>query len=60
MSGIVTPTFRVGIAGCTDGFASPRFSVCGGLSSVFPTIFILYLNDLPSEALSSTTSILSL
>ena len=56
----MTPTFRVGIAGCTGGFASPRFSVCGGLSSVFPTIFILYLNDLPSEALSSTTSILSL
>ena len=32
----------------------------GGLSGVFPAIFVLYLNDLSSEVLSSTSLILSL
>ena len=38
-------------------FTSPSFP---GLSGVFPTNFVLYLNYLPSEALSSTSSISSL
>ena len=47
-------TFKVGTGG---RFTSQSFP---GLSGVFPTIFVLYLNDLPSEALSSTSSISSL
>ena len=58
MSGIVASIFRVGTAGCGGWFAFLGFSGCG-LSGVFHTIFVLYLIDLPSEALSST-SILSL
>ena len=46
LSGIVTSTFTVGTAG---RFASPSFSGC---ASVFPTVSVLYLNDLSSEALS--------
>ena len=50
-SGIVTSTFKVA------QFASPAFPGCGGISGVFPTIFVLYLNDITSE---TSTSILSL
>ena len=41
----MTLTYKVGTGG---RFASPSFP---GLSGVFPTIFVLYLNDLPSEVL---------
>ena len=54
LSGIVNSMCKVGTGG---QFASPPFR---GLSGVFPTIFVLYSNDLPSEALSSTSSISSL
>ena len=53
LSGIVASTFIVGTAGCGGWFAFYGFSGCG-LSGVFHTIFVLYLIDLPSEALSST------
>ena len=52
LSGIVTSTFKVA------EFASPAFPGCGGLSGVFRVIFVLYLIDVTSETLSST-SILS-
>ena len=50
----MTSTFKVCIAG---RFASPSFP---GPAGVFPTISVLYLIDLPSEALSLLLSILSL
>ena len=50
----MTSTFKVCIAG---QFASPSFP---GPAGVFPTISVLYLIDLPSEALSLLQSILSL
>ena len=50
---IVTSTFKVGTG---SRFASPSFP---GLSIVFPTIFVLNSNDLPSKALSSKSSISS-
>ena len=53
LSGIVTLTIKVGTC---DQFASPSIP---GLSVVF-AIFALYSNDLPSEALWSPSSILSL
>ena len=46
LSEIVTSTFKVGTV-CR--FASPSFP---GRAGVFPTIFVLHLNDLPSKALS--------
>ena len=49
LSGIATSTCKVD--GTGGRFTSPSFT---GLSSVFPTIFVLYSKDLPSEALSST------
>ena len=51
---IVTSTFKAGTNGRS---ASPSFP---GRSGVFPTVFILYLNDLPFEALSSKPSDLPL
>ena len=51
LSARVTSTFKVVTA---DRFASPSFP---DLSVVFQTIFVLYLNDLPSEALSLIQSI---
>ena len=39
---------------------SPRFQGCGGQASAFVIIFVLYLNDLPYEALALTSSILPL
>ena len=50
----MTSTFKVGTGG---QFPSPLFQ---GISGVFPTIFILYSNVLPSEVLSPTSSALSL
>ena len=46
--GIVTSAFKAD----TSGYGGR-----GGLLGVFLTIFVLYLNDLPSEVLSSTSSI---
>ena len=63
---MVTSTFKVGTAGCSGrgGWVPSKFCDAGGghgdLSGVFLSIFVLYLNDLPSEALSSTSSISSL
>ena len=44
----MTSRFKVGTAGCCGH---------GGFSGVFITIFVLYLNYLPSEVLLSTSSI---
>ena len=66
MSGIVISTFNVGAASCggCSGWDPSRFgtgcSDCSDVFRVFSAIFVLYLNDLPSEALSSTSSISSL
>ena len=54
----MTLTFKGGTGGSGECSASPpsfpgRACRCG----VLPTIFVLYSNDLPSEALSSTSSI---
>ena len=55
LSGIVTSTFKVGTVGCPGRFTSPGFPGRDGLSGVFPTIFVLYLNDLPSEEFLSAS-----
>ena len=60
MSGIVISMFKDGTGGCGGWFASPEFPWCSGLSGVSPTIFVLYSNDVSSEALSLTSSIPSL
>ena len=51
LSGIVTSTFNVGTGGHAGQSASPSFPGCAGLASAFLIIFV-YLNDVPSEALS--------
>ena len=48
LGGTVTSTFKVGTRGRAGRPASPSFPGYGGL---FPVIFVLYLNDLPSEEL---------
>ena len=48
LGGTVTSTFKVGTGGRAGRSASPSFPGCGGL---FPVIFVLYLNDVPSEEL---------
>ena len=53
LSRIVTSTFKDGARGRGGHSASPGFQGSGGLFGVSPTIFFLYLNDLPSQALSS-------
>ena len=53
MSDVVTLTFRVGTSG---RFAAPSFP---GGAGVFLTIFVEYINDLPSDALSLILSIWS-
>ena len=53
-SGIMTSILKVRNGG---RFASPSFP---DLSRIFPTIIALNSNDLPSEALSSTSSVSSL
>ena len=52
LSGTVTSTFKVGTADCGGRLRSSLFPGRSGFSGAFPTIFVLYLNDLPSEALS--------
>ena len=51
-----------GTDGCADWSTSPGFLGCGSVFGVFPSIFVLYLSYLPSEALSliSTLQISSL
>ena len=56
----MTSTFKVGTACHCGRSASPSFLGLSGLGAVFRTIFVLYLNDLPSETLSSISSIPSL
>ena len=51
----MTSAFKIGTVGCSGQFTFPGFLVRGSLSGVFPTIFVLYLNNLPSEALPSTS-----
>ena len=66
MIGIVTSTFKANNGGCggsdgRGGWDSSGFDGgCGSISSTFPSILVLYLSDLPSEALPSTSSFLSL
>ena len=51
--------FKGSIGGCGCRFPPSSEPGCAGLCAVFH-IIVLYLNDLPSEALSSTLSISSL
>ena len=66
LSGIVTSTFKAGTvesSGCGGSDPSSFGGICGGCGGLrvgLPTIFVLYLNDLPSETLSSTSSVSSL
>ena len=66
MSRIVTFVFKGGIGGCVGcgvWFQSWFGSGCAcraALASVFPIIFVLYLDDLLSEASLSTSPISSL
>ena len=54
-------TFQVGTAGLVVDLHLLDFQeVCGGLSDVLPNFFVLYLNYLPPEAFSSTSSISTL
>ena len=50
----MTSTFGVGFSDLSASLSFP------GCASVFPNIFVLYLNDLSSEALSLILSILPL
>ena len=43
LNGIVIAAIKVGTAGCANRFAPPRCPGCGGISCVFPTIFICCL-----------------
>ena len=46
LSGIMASTFKVGTGGGRGGWlASPSLSDYAGLSSVFPVILLLYVND---------------
>ena len=56
----MTSIFRAGAAGYVDWFASSSFPGPSVFSGVSSTIFVFYLNDLPSKVLSSTSSISSL
>ena len=52
-------TFKVGTAGCGGRGGCVSSGFCGrgghgGLSGVSPANFVLYLHNLPYEALSST------
>ena len=57
LSGTVTSAFKAGTAACGGHVGWFPSGFCGGfggrfgLSGVFPTIFVLNLNDLPSETL---------
>ena len=52
LSEIVTSIFKVGTSYCSGRLTSSSFQGRSSLPGVFHTIFVLYLNDLPSEALS--------
>ena len=52
LSKIVSSIFKIGTSCCGGRPTSSSFQGRFGLLGVFHTIFILYLNDLPSEALS--------
>ena len=64
--GIVTSTFKANTGGCggsggRGGWDSSGFGGgCGSISSTVPTILVLYLSNLPSEALPSKSSFMSL
>ena len=66
MIGIVTSTFKANTGGCggsggRGGWDSTGFDGgCGSISGTFPSILVLYLSDLPSETLPSTSSFLPL
>ena len=57
LGGTVTSTFKDGTVGCGGWSVSPGFLGCGGLSGASSTSFVLYLNDLSSEALSLTSTL---
>ena len=63
MNGILALTFEIGTASCGDWGGWVPSGFCGGCGGhgrilcVFSIIFVSYLNDLSSEALSSTSSI---
>ena len=50
----MTSTFKGGIGGYACWSASPEFPGSCSLPCVFPTIFVLQSNDLPSETLPLT------
>ena len=56
LSGKGVSTFKHGPGGCGGQMASPSLPGRAGLFGVFPTIFVLYSNDLPSKGLSSLIS----
>ena len=56
---MATSTF-VDTPGCAGWIVSHAFSSCGSCSGVFSTFFVIYLNNWPSETLSSTSSVSSL
>ena len=60
LSEIATSTFDVDTPGCAGWIVSHAFLGCGSRSGVFSTVFVIYLNNLPSEALSSTSPVSSL
>ena len=51
---IVASTSRFATAGWGGRFTLPSYPGHGGFFNILATIFVLYSNDLPSEALSST------
>ena len=56
LSGIVISKFKDDTSGCVGWLVSPSFPGCGGLGGLygdFPTILVLWSNDLPSETLLS-------
>ena len=53
-------TFKVGTAGCYGWSPSSSFLARSGLRGVYTSNFVLYFNGLLSEALWSTSLILSL
>ena len=56
-SRIASSVFENGNGGCGGSFASLKFPVSKGLTDIFSLIIVLHLNGLPSDELSSTSSI---
>ena len=56
----MTSAFKTGSGSCCGRPASPSFPGGSGFAGVFPAIFALYLYNLTSEELPSTSSISSL